>query len=94
MVINCYIDCMDPRDNPYTPNAGWPPQELAGRENELELFDILLARLSKGLSEQSLIFTGLHGVGKTVLLTTFEDIANQKGWKTAFHEAKAKKLFR
>jgi len=30
--------------------------------------------------------TGLRGVGKTVLLTTFSDIAESKGFRTAHHE--------
>jgi hypothetical protein len=35
------------------------------------------------MSEKSLIVTGLRGVGKTVLLNTFEGIAEDAGFKTA-----------
>ena len=38
---------MDPRTNPYTPNAGAPPPALVGRDAELEGFDILLERLRR-----------------------------------------------
>lgn len=31
-----------------------------------------------------MLITGLRGVGKTVLLTTFEDMALSRGWFPAF----------
>lgn len=60
--------------------------ELAGRDGEIEQFKILLGRLKLGRTEQSLIVTGLRGVGKTVLLNTFEDEAESQGYLTFFHE--------
>lgn len=77
---------MDPIKNPYTPGAGTRPSELAGRDEEIENFRILLARLRDGRSEQSQIVTGLRGVGKTVLLNTFEDYAESAGYLSAFRE--------
>jgi hypothetical protein len=77
---------MDPIKNPYTPGAGTRPSELAGRDQELESFKIQLARLLAGRTEQSQIITGLRGVGKTVLLNTFEDHAEAAGYHTAFRE--------
>ena len=71
---------MDPRRNPYTPNAGAPPPLLVGRDDQLASFDILLARLEKGHTEQSMIITGLRGVGKTVLLGEFRGKAESRGW--------------
>jgi hypothetical protein len=71
---------MDPRENPYTPNAGARPPALVGRDAELEAFDILLHRLKRGYTEQSMLITGLRGVGKTVLLGAFEDHARAGGW--------------
>jgi hypothetical protein len=73
---------MDPRQNPYTPNAGARPPALVGRDAELEAFDILLERLKRGHTEQSMLVTGLRGVGKTVLLGAFETRARQSGWTT------------
>ena len=72
---------MDPRDNPYTPNAGAKPPVLVGRESELEAFDVHLSRLAAGRTEQSLIIVGLRGVGKTVLLGEFRQRALDQGWR-------------
>lgn len=77
---------MDPIKNPYTPGAGTRPSELAGRDEEINNFKILLARLLDGRADQSQIITGLRGVGKTVLLNTFEDYAESAGYLTTFHE--------
>ena len=77
---------MDPIKNPYTPGAGTRPAELAGRDVEIESFRIQLARLLDGRPEQSQIITGLRGVGKTVLLNTFEDLGEASGYLTSFRE--------
>jgi hypothetical protein len=71
---------LDPLRNPYTPNAGAMPAVLAGRADELLAFEVLLARLRAGRTEQSLIVTGLRGVGKTVLLEEFRKRAVGEGW--------------
>ena len=73
---------MDPRLNPYTPNAGARPPALVGRDPEIEAFDVLLSRLRAGRTEQSLLVTGLRGVGKTVLLGALEEQARLAGWVT------------
>lgn len=59
---------MDPIANPFSPGAGAPPPELVGREAVLEEARILLGRVRFRRSAQSIILTGLRGVGKTVLL--------------------------
>jgi Cdc6-like AAA superfamily ATPase len=73
---------MDPMNNPYTPNAGSRPHALAGRDQELEQFRVLVGRLKRGATEQSMIIRGLRGVGKTVLLNAFEDHAESEGFLT------------
>lgn len=77
---------MDPRDNPYTPNAGARPPLLVGRTDLLDTFEVLLARLNNGYTEQSMIITGLRGVGKTVLLGAFEETAREMRWATVESE--------
>jgi hypothetical protein len=66
--------------NPYTPNAGAPPRFLAGRRTEVDDFRTLLRRLGRGYTEQSLVITGLRGVGKTVLLGQYQRIAAEENW--------------
>ncbi|MFZ0387314.1 MAG: ATP-binding protein, partial [Solirubrobacteraceae bacterium] len=70
------------RDNPYTPGAGRKPPMLAGRSREIEEFAVLVERLSAGDYERSLIYTGLRGVGKTVLLMELDVLATETGWAT------------
>jgi hypothetical protein len=77
---------VDPIANPYTPNAGSRPPELAGRAAEIEQFRIVVGRQKRGATEQSMIIRGLRGVGKTVLLNTFEDHAEAEGFLTYYHE--------
>lgn len=77
---------MNPRENPYTPNAGAPPPALVGRDAELAGFELLLERLVRGYAEQSMLITGLRGVGKTVLLGAFESRARAAGWVTVTAE--------
>lgn len=74
---------MDARLNPYTPNAGARPPVLVGRDDQLEKFELLLARLREGRTEQSMIITGLRGVGKTVLLGEFRQRAAAADWAVA-----------
>lgn len=73
---------MDPRLNPYAPGAGTKPPALVGRDAQIQSFDVLLERLEKGYSEQSMIITGLRGVGKTVLLDVFREKAEDRKWAT------------
>lgn len=66
--------------NPYTPNAGAEPQAIVGRDDQLDSFDLLLVRIEAGRTEQSMIITGLRGVGKTVLLGLFRSKALKRDW--------------
>lgn len=70
------------RDNPYTPGAGRKPPTLAGRDQDLENFQDLIDRLAVGGHERSLIYSGLRGVGKTVLLIELDVLATEAGWAT------------
>jgi hypothetical protein len=79
---------MDALTNPYTPGAGTKPPALTGRDEQLEHFDLLLGRLQKGRPERSMLITGLRGVGKTVLLTTFEGKGEDREWFPAFSEVR------
>lgn len=78
---------MDPRVNPYSPGAGAPPPELAGRNDVIEAAAIALDRMRNGLVARSLLLVGLRGVGKTVLLNRLHNEAEAKGFATVMLEA-------
>jgi hypothetical protein len=79
---------VDPIRNPYAPGAGQRPPELAGRDQELATFDVVLERVSRGRPERSLVLTGLRGVGKTVLLNALRSAAVRRHWGTGKLEAR------
>lgn len=70
---------MDPILNPYSPGAGMPPPELAGREDVLDKVRIALGRVRAGRPTKSVMLIGLRGVGKTVLLLRMRDHAEARG---------------
>ncbi len=78
---------MDHISNPFSPGAGSPPPELAGRESVLEQARVLLGRVMAKRAEKSLLLTGLRGVGKTVLLNEIERLARVAGYHTILVEA-------
>ena len=61
--------------NPFSPNAGSRPPELAGRDDVLNDAQTMIARLPRRLSVQSMLLTGIRGVGKTVLLNEVSRLA-------------------
>lgn len=71
---------MDPVRNPYNPGAGTRPPALVGRDAEITGMDVALQRLLRGANGRSQMLTGLRGVGKTVLLNEFEDLASGRGF--------------
>ncbi len=79
---------MDPIRNPYAPGAGQRPPELAGRDEQLDGFDVVLERVARGRPERSVVLTGLRGVGKTVLLNALRSAAVRAGWGTGKLEAR------
>ncbi|MGH9000452.1 MAG: ATP-binding protein [Acidimicrobiia bacterium] len=80
---------MEAIDNPYSPGAGLRPPALAGRDEDIVVFETLLGRAAMGRPSQSVVLTGLRGVGKTVLLNDLADRARAGGWVVAQVEARA-----
>jgi hypothetical protein len=78
---------MDPNANPFNPGAGTPPPELVGRDPLLQQTDVVLERIKRGRSERSLLFVGLRGVGKTVLLREVRRRALAKNYAVEMIEA-------
>lgn len=80
---------MDPVQNPFSPGAGTPPPELAGRGELIEEARIMIGRALNGRSTQGMLMTGLRGVGKTVILNELMRMAEEKGALPLFVEATA-----
>ncbi len=80
---------MDPVQNPFSPGAGTPPPELAGRGELLEEARIMIGRTLNGRSTQSMLMTGLRGVGKTVILNELMRMAEEEGLLPLYVEATA-----
>ena len=58
---------MNPLFNHYAPGAGTAPPFLAGRDDIITDAKLSVERNQRGKSARSFMFTGLRGVGKTVL---------------------------
>ncbi len=82
---------MDPVANPFSPGAGSPPPELAGRKIILDKAKIVLSRLKNQKSEKSFILVGLRGAGKTVLLNEIHNHAQKENFKSVLLEAHERK---
>lgn len=78
---------MDRLLNPYRPGAGTTPIALVGRDELIDEFGVTLRRALAGQPGKSCMPLGLRGVGKTVLLNRFLQIAFDEGVRTAFIEA-------
>ena len=63
--------------NPYRPGAGTSPLYLAGREVDENEVNGMFEALVNKVPVSSVIYSGLRGVGKTVLLNRFQKIAEE-----------------
>ena len=82
---------MDPLLNPFSPGAGAPPPELAGRNDILQQALVTLARIKRGRAEKSILLVGLRGTGKTVLLNEISKLAVTEGYQAIMIEAHERK---
>lgn len=63
--------------NPYTPGAGLVPSYLAGRDDTISEAREVIVSVAHGFPTRSIVYYGLRGVGKTVLLNKIEEIADE-----------------
>lgn len=61
--------------NPYRPGAGLKPMYIAGRDEDIQNVEQTFSALTMGVPVRSIIYSGLRGVGKTVLINRLEEIA-------------------
>lgn len=64
--------------NPYRPGAGLMPMYIAGRDEDIKSVEEMFNALSMNIPTPSIIFSGLRGVGKTVLINKLQSIAEEK----------------
>lgn len=64
--------------NPYRPGAGLMPTYLAGRDEDIKNVEQMFEALTMNIPISSVIFSGLRGVGKTVLINKLQKIAEDK----------------
>ncbi|WP_139007332.1 ATP-binding protein [Arthrobacter crystallopoietes] len=62
--------------------SGLQPGFLAGRQAEIDAFDLLLVRTERSFSNRGMVLSGLRGVGKTVLLNRLRGLALHHDWLT------------
>jgi hypothetical protein len=78
---------VDPIENPFSPGAGTPPPAFLGRDELIASYQVALRRTIAGRPGKSIMPIGLRGVGKTVLLNRFDQMAQEEGLVGAFIEA-------
>ena len=64
--------------NPYRPGAGLMPTYLAGRDDDIQNVEEMFNALISNIPTPSIVFSGLRGVGKTVLINKLQNIAEEK----------------
>lgn len=72
--------------NPYRPGAGMSPAYLAGRDNTINKAQNILQAINYGYSARSVVYYGLRGVGKTVLLNYIENLADEMDLPSEYME--------
>lgn len=65
--------------NPFRPTFGSVPHTVAGRDKVLERIEAVFA-LVEGDPDATMVVTGHHGAGKTVLLNKAAQAARDRGW--------------
>lgn len=66
--------------NPYATSPAAPPPLLTGRDEWLARFEDYLRAGEEGYPVEYLMLHGYRGMGKTVLLNSFRDLARKRGW--------------
>lgn len=79
---------MAARINPYCAGAGTRPPVLAGRGRQLAQVDYLAGQFEGRRGAESIVWYGLRGMGKTVLLREVTDRLRDRGWLVGYHEVR------
>lgn len=79
--------------NPYTPGAGKMPKYLAGRDDVVDNAHQYVKATASGYPARSVVYYGLRGVGKTVLLNKIEEICENENVLNCHIEVKDQSNF-
>ncbi len=74
--------------NPYCAGAGSRPPVLAGRNRQLAMVHHLANQFEGHHPAENIVWTGLRGMGKTVLLRQAQDHLRDRGWLAGYHEVR------
>ncbi len=74
--------------NPYCAGAGSRPPVLAGRSRQLAMVENLANQFEGKRPAENIVWTGLRGMGKTVLLREALDHLRDRGWLAGYHEVR------
>lgn len=79
--------------NPYRAGAGLMPVCLAGRDEEINTVNTVFQALKMNVPVQSIVYSGLRGVGKTVLINTLSKQAQSYNIFCKYIEVEIRKDF-
>lgn len=79
--------------NPYRPGVGLMPLYIAGRDENIQEVKQIFEALRLNVPTRSVIYSGLRGVGKTVLINKLEEIAGDYDILYSHIEVKEKNDF-
>ncbi len=74
--------------NPYCAGSGRRPRLLAGRSRQLAIIENLANQFEGRRPAENVVWTGLRGMGKTVLLRESLDLLRDRGWLAGYHEVR------
>jgi AAA ATPase-like protein len=74
--------------NPYCAGSGRRPRILAGRSRQLAIVENLANQFEGRRPAENVVWTGLRGMGKTVLLRESLDHFHDRGWLAGYHEVR------
>lgn len=74
--------------NPYCAGAGTRPAVLAGRGRQLHAVERMVSQFEGRAGAEHIVWSGLRGMGKTVLLQEALDRFRDRGWLAGYHEVR------
>ncbi len=74
--------------NPYCAGTGRRPAVLAGRGRQLQMVERMISQFEGHRAAENIVWSGLRGMGKTVLLQESLDLFRDRGWLAGYHEVR------